>query len=249
MLKKTLFALSFALLIVSCGGNGNKSARNVDEVDDDEVTTTATKSDDSDKWDAVEGFDLRECTKVYSDSYDGFVSIRATASSKGEVVGKFKNGPRPAYVLGQQEQWLEIYYDGVRGFVYEKYTTLEPTVEVTVNVDGDWLEGIYGFNGYTAYLIFDNGTYTYEQEYGTICMGKYRLEGNEIVLTPVLHLMPDLPCEVERHPINVAEKTLGGMGRSAFGVIDPNDEEGCMGEFMITSEKFYAIKKIVKSRL
>ena len=185
----------------------------------------------------------------HAGSDDGFVSIRATASSKGEVVGKFKNGPRPAYVLGQQEQWLEIYYDGVRGFVYEKYTTLEPTVEVTVNVDGDWLEGIYGFNGYIAYLIFDNGTYTYEQQYGTICMGKYRLEGNEIVLTPVLHLMPDLPCEVERHPINVAEKTLGGMGRSAFGVIDPNDEEGDMGEFMITSETFYATKKLVKSRL
>ena len=247
---KRLILLCLPFILVSCGEN-NPIKKVVEAIvaskanaRTEQVTERYNEVEDL----IVDGVYLSQCMKIYSKSYDGFLNIRESTTTKSRQIGQFRNGPEPAYVLKREGKWLKIYYRGMKGYVHESLISYEPTIAVTVNVDADWLEGIWGNNGYTAYLIFNNGTYAYEQQYGTICVGTYMLEGNEIVLTPVVHLQSDYHAGRERLAIDVSRRTLGGMSRNGFcseADLDGEYWDNCM----ITKDSFKSRKKHYKTLL
>lgn len=65
--------------------------------------------------------------KVYSNAYDGFVNIRQSPSSSAPILGVLKNGPDGAVLLGTEGEWKKIDYNGIVGYVYEKYVQDTPT--------------------------------------------------------------------------------------------------------------------------
>lgn len=80
---------------------------------------------------------------VYSSAYDGYVVIRNCPSLQCAAIGKFPNGPTGATYLGEDSGWTQINYNGIIGWVNSTYVTRTPTKEVTVDVDGNALEGIW----------------------------------------------------------------------------------------------------------
>jgi hypothetical protein len=125
----------------------------------------------------------RDADLVYADSYDGYLNIRATPSSKGTIVGKFRNGPQGAIKLGVSGNWMEIDYNGVVGFVLKKSVVTYPTKAVTVDVDEKWLAGPwYPSHRNFAYVIFSNGTYTVLRKYIIACLDRHVLHRVLIVL-------------------------------------------------------------------
>lgn len=215
----------------------------------------------------VDGVNVYTKPKIYADSFDGFVNMRSLPSSKGNIVGKFRNGQVPGYAIKQEGNWIKIYYKGLTGYVYKKYTTSKPTIEVTVDVEGSWIEGLWGNNGYTVYMFFDNGTYEYRTDKWDTLIGTYRLAGNSIVLTPYRYEGRDHREEIgdgdhvvlysdqlagywdpEALVIDVKNQTIGGMERSEFtDPPTPDDEywDGCM----VTREEFFGEKASVKAAL
>lgn len=240
---KKLFILCIPFLIVSCAENPIKNAVK-------SIITKVTEKQPEDTFadTIVDGVYLSECMKIYSKSYDGFINIRESTTTKSRQIGQFRNGPEPAYVLSREGKWFKIFYRGLKGYVHEAFISYTPTKDVTINIDGDWLEGIYGNDGYSAYLIFNNGTYAYESQYGTICIGRYMLEGNEIVLTPIVHLQSDLPADKERFEIDVTRRTIGGMERGSF-YSSADFYEEYRDYCMITKEDFQYRKKHYKTLL
>jgi len=63
-------------------------------------------------------------TVVYADSYDGFVSIRQTPSSKAKVLGRLNSmtyGLGDGILLGQQGNWSKVKVGNTVGWCYSKY--------------------------------------------------------------------------------------------------------------------------------
>ena len=248
MIKKLLL-LCISLALISCAENPIKKViRSLITEENGNTTEVGQVREDPIENMIVDGVYLSECMKIYSKSYDGFINIRESTTTKSRQIGQFRNGPEPAYVLSRDGKWFKIYYRGMKGYVHEAFISYTPTIAVTVNIDGDWLEGIYGNNGYTAYLIFNNGTYAFEHQYGTVCVGTYMLEGHEIVLTPVVHLQTDVPAERMRLAIDVSRRTLGDMERSGF-CSERDFEEEYWDNCMITKESFKSRKKHYKTFL
>lgn len=230
---------SVAFATVSCGSSSKKEQEK--EIEELKATLEELQEEMESEPDVV--VDTRP--RVYANAYDGFTNIRATPSSKGTILGKLRNGPEGALFLREEGNWIAIDYNGTTGYVYKTYVQNFPTKAVTVDVDGKWLEGVYltPGGGYSAYIIFDNGYYAYEHQYGTIAYGRYKLEGNEIVLT-AKNRTNDLDLEitpVERLKINVGRKTIGGMSKSRF--ISEEEWEEYGGEIIFTKDSFKQFKK------
>lgn len=65
---------------------------------------------------------------VEANSYDGYVSIRQEKSSQSEEVGRLENGYEASY-LGTEGDWYKIEYNGVTGFVYNKYAKVVTMID------------------------------------------------------------------------------------------------------------------------
>lgn len=184
---------------------------------------------------------------VYSKSSDGFLNIRETPSSKGRILGKFRNGPHGAVYLGQSGSWTEIDCDGIVGYVYTSYLSYTPTVEVTVDIDIKWLTGPwYPSNREYAYLIFNNGTYAVQYYYGTIAYGTYKLEGDQIVFSASM-VRSGLGYPIssyERFRISVSPKRIGNMTKRSL--VKEDDLWRYSGELVWTYAQFKEIQKDVK---
>ena len=149
---------------------------------------------------------------VYSSSYDGFVVIREGPSVKSSNLGRFRNGPVGATFLSESGGWTQINYQGLVGWVNSRYISSMPTKEVTVDVDGDWLEGIWSDGDFGQRLIFNNGKYV---EYwnggsGGIEVGHYYLEGNEIIC--VIDRFDEDPQRIGDKSRSVIKKNLNLIG-------------------------------------
>ena len=186
---------------------------------------------------------------VYCNSYDGFLNIRSIPSSKGEKLGKFRNGPEGAIKIGESGNWMEIDYNGVVGFVLKKSVVTYPTKAVTVDVDEKWLAGAwYPAHRNYAYLIFNNGTYTVQYEYGTLAYGTYRLEGDEIILNATM--LSNRGYDVgsyERHKITVSPKRMGPLTKRSL--IKEDDRWKYYGELVWTWAEFAELKKQTKENV
>lgn len=96
-------------------------------------------------------------SKVYSNCYDGYLNVRSTPSSKSQIVGKLKNGPEGAVLLGVEGSWSKVRVDGVVGYVASKYLQSTPTESVYVDasaVIGQWFGDCSG-----PLKINSNGTF------------------------------------------------------------------------------------------
>lgn len=186
--------------------------------------------------------------RVYSNAYDGYTNVRKEPSAKAEVLGKLRNGSDYAVLLGQSGDWIEVEHDGEVGYVLEKYVSDTPSEPVTVDVDGDWLEGVWFTNGgWTCYLIFNTGKYVKQGEwYEDITYGKWHLEGNEIVLTATYCNKQsrwwDDSFKSERLVIDEENGTVGGVLKSdVYESLEEDEEAG--GSMVFSKEEFKAEKK------
>lgn len=186
---------------------------------------------------------------VYCSSWDGYLSIRDAPSSKGEKIGKFRCGPQGAIKLSETDKWVEIDYNGVVGYVFKKYVVDYPTKAVTVDIDDKWLMGPwYPEHREYAYLLFNNGSYTVQYEYGTLAYGTYYLEGDEIVFTATM--VNDRGYDIgayERHRVTVSPKRIGPLTKRSF--IKEDDRWEHYGELVWTWAEYAELKKQTKDNV
>ena len=186
-------------------------------------------------------------TIVYCNSYDGYLNIRDEASSKGNKLGQFRNGPDGAVLLGTYGSWVKIDYNGIVGFVHKPSISYTPTKAVTVDIDGKWLMGPwYPESREYAYLIFNNGTYAVQYYYGTIAYGTYKLEGDEIIFTAymVKSGMGFDIASTERYRITVSPKRIGPLTKRML--VKEADAWKHDGELFWTWNEYNEIKKEIK---
>ena len=180
--------------------------------------------------------------RVYSYAYDGYTNVRQSPTSKSAVLGKLRHGNEYAVAIGVVDNWIEVeYYDQI-GYVHKDHVSDTPSKPVTVDVDANWLTGCWSDYGYVYYLIYSNGKYTEEHQYGTMLHGKWHLEGNEIVLTSVYVTERGKEFElkrgdVQRLIINKAARTVGGMEKWNMPAELEEGEDG------ITKGLFNVLKK------
>ncbi len=186
--------------------------------------------------------------RIYSCAFDGYVIMRAAPTLQSDKVGKFRNGPQGATYLGEQAGWTQINYNGTIGWVNAAYITSSPTKEVTVDVDGDYLEGIW-LDGFSHYLIFNNGKYVVEIDTseGGSMKGHYYLEGDEIIFEVDDYDLPewyDKPT-ASRYRIDGRTKLIDGLERESFISEEEARQmaiEGMGGSLYWTKKEFKKIK-------
>lgn len=164
--------------------------------------------------------------KLYSIAYDGYTNVRQSASSKSKVLGKLRNGKEYVVFVGEDGNWIKVEYNGQVGYVYNDQVGKTPAEPVTVDVDASWIDGCWVDEekryegGHLYYLTYSNGRFTeyheYESEYGVLCHGKWRFEGDELVLIPVYvtdggDAFGVSRGDVEAFQINKAGRKLGNM--------------------------------------
>lgn len=180
--------------------------------------------------------------RVYSYAYDGYTNVRQSPTSKSAVLGKLRHGNEYAVAIGVVDNWIEVEYYGQIGYVHKDHISDSPSKPVTVDVDANWLNGCWSSEGYTYYLIYSNGRYTEEHQYGTMLHGKWHLEGNEIVCTTVYVTEYGKSFDlnrgdVERLDINKSARTIGGMRKWNMPAELEEGEDG------ITKGLFNILKK------
>ena len=186
---------------------------------------------------AEQDIDLME----YANSFDGIINIRETPTSKGTVIGKFKNGTEGAVLLEDGTEWVHINYRGVVGYVYKKYVTNTPTKEVLLDIDGDWLKGVWRkSNENYAYLIFNNGTYAIQSASETLAYGTYMLEGNDIVFFTTHNIGVSVPS-VQRFTVDVTYERVGNMYKYQF--IEESETYQYRGRLAWTKSQYAALRK------
>ena len=119
---------------------------------------------------------------VYSNSYDGYLNVRAQPSSKSQVVGTLHNGPDGAELLGVEGKWTKVRVNGTEGYVWSANIQSTPTEPVHINasaVVGDWVWS----NGsrINEYTIKDNGKFEYMTS-GDEGNGTWYLSGSNLIL-------------------------------------------------------------------
>lgn len=204
-----------ALFAVASCGNRGKKAEAVEYTDE------------------VEAYDEEvSVVKIYSTAYDGYTNVRQSPTSKSKILGKLRNGNEYVTLVGMEGNWYEVeYYDQI-GYVHKDHVGDTPSKPVTVDVDASWFNGFWSHpdSDQEGYNIYSNGKYTlhdYIEDY-TVCHGRWRLEGNEIVFTVVYvtEYGRNLGIgrgNIVRMKINKSSRTLGIMQK--WGMNSESDKE------------------------
>ena len=125
--------------------------------------------------------------KVFSNCYDGYLNVRMAPSTQAKIVGKLKNGPEGAELLGVEGTWSKVRVNGVVGYVASKYLQSTPTEAVYVDASafiGQWAR-VHGDGG-TLFTIKSNGKFTKEissfSSSGATYSGTWYLAGYKLIL-------------------------------------------------------------------
>jgi hypothetical protein len=158
--------------------------------------------------------------RIYANAYDGFVNVRAQPSAKSAKLGRLNNGNDYLVKLGVQGKWTIVKWQNGIGYVNSTIVGYTPWKPVYLNVDADWIQGIYT-TGYTCYLIFNNGKYSHEHQYGDMEYGTWRFEGNEIVFTTKYVTEHGKSFDYyigkeTREPVDVAGKKIGELPKCPY---------------------------------
>lgn len=185
-MRNSIICAFAMLLLISCGGENksNSSDANING----EVVVGPIVTPPSEMVEPVG--EVPNQPKVYSNAYDGFLNIRASASAKSNKIGELKNGPEGALVLSVEGKWTKVDLNGVVGFVNNAYvqsTPTEPAYIMPESVIGTWTNQEVAYSHYDDLIIFDNGTYTTYcdgfMEGSITSVGKWKLVRKDIVLT------------------------------------------------------------------
>lgn len=187
-------------------------------------------------------------SKVYSKAYDGYINIRDSSTSKGTIIGKFKNGPDGAICLSQTGEWTKINYKGVTGYVYTKYLSDSPTEDVTLSIDGNWLKGIWrNAEEQYAYLIFNNGTFALQSASGTLAYGTYMLKGNDIEFN-IKQLLSSMDIsKIKRFRIDSSSDEIGPLRKQSF--LNNTEMYGNSGGLTWTESQYLALRNEIRKLL
>jgi hypothetical protein len=204
--------------------------------------------------------DAQSGEKVYSCAYDGFVNMRQAPSFKAAKIGKFKNGPTGATLIRNLGEWMEINYNGVRGYVPSRFVQDEPTVAYTgtatvKNITGIWYNFFFG-----PLYIYENGYWSAFGNYYFSAYGYYILENNQIKLIAIREIDFDdmssgLPgyakVRKEYGIINISDLTNDRRGTFLTGYESEEEVELLEGEGVphYTAAEFKNAGKHVKEYL
>ena len=158
--------------------------------------------------------DIQISEKVYSNAYDGYVSIRVEPSSKSEKIGEFRNGPDGAILLEKtNEYWWKIDNNGIVGFVSNSNLQSTPTKTADPNITVEWLtvEGWGCGNDNIGVTFNSDGTFE--------CMGcvdgtgTWRIEETNIIFTLVESDGYKVYFD-EPFPVDYVRKKIGELTRN-----------------------------------
>lgn len=131
--------------------------------------------------DAEENVDV---PMVYSNSYDGYLNVRAQPTTKSQVLGTLRNGPEGAVLLGVEGKWVKVRVNGIEGYVWAADTQSYPSDPVNISaasVIGEWVwcdENAH----FDSCTIESNGNFYLSGYLSMETSGKWHLSGNNLVL-------------------------------------------------------------------
>lgn len=161
---------------------------------------------------------------VFSNAYDGYLTLRSEPSANSEALEVLHNGPKGATMVQYHPKWSIVSFNGVQGYVKTEYLQTSPTKPAYAKdhvVIGAWCLDNEDFPHSHDLLIFANGTYIvynyhcFEGSFTSV--GLWRLEEHDIVLTECYDLFADAHwcggrhlksnCEI-RYRVDMSNYTL-----------------------------------------
>ena len=128
--------------------------------------------------------DKPEVPMVYSNSYDGYLNVRAEPSTKAQVVGTLRNGPEGAELLGVEGKWTKVCVNGIEGYIWSADTQSTPTNPVYISADsviGDW-EWCDEYAHFDSCTIESNGDFYLSGYHSMETSGKWHLDHSDLIL-------------------------------------------------------------------
>jgi hypothetical protein len=127
--------------------------------------------------------DEPEVPMVYSNCYDGYLNVRAGASTKSQVLGILRNG-EAAELLSIEGKWTKVRVNGIEGYIWSADTQSTPSDPVYISsasVIGEW-EWCDENAHFDSCTIESNGKFYMSGYLSMETSGKWHLSGNNIVL-------------------------------------------------------------------
>ena len=124
-----------------------------------------------------------EVPVVYSNSYDGYLNVRAGASTTSQVLGKLRNG-EAAELLSIEGKWTKVRVNGIEGYIWSADTQSYPSDPVYIDasaVVGEWAwcdENAH----FDSCTIESKGDFYMSGYLSMEASGKWHLSGSDIVL-------------------------------------------------------------------
>ena len=124
-----------------------------------------------------------EVLMVYSNSYDGYLNVRAGASTTSQVLGILRNG-EAAELLSIEGKWTKVRVNGIEGYIWSADTQSTPSDPVYISsasVIGEW-EWCDEYAHFDSCLIKSNGDFYLSGYVHGDVNGKWHLSGHNLVL-------------------------------------------------------------------
>ena len=120
---------------------------------------------------------------VYSNSYDGYLNVRAGASTTSQVLGILRNG-EAAELLSIEGKWTKVRVNGIEGYIWSADTQSYPSDPVYIDasaVVGEWAwcdENAH----FDSCTIESKGDFYMSGYLSMEASGKWHLSGHNIIL-------------------------------------------------------------------
>lgn len=127
--------------------------------------------------------DEPEVLMVYSNCYDGYLNVRAEASTKSQVLGILRNG-EAAELLSIEGKWTKVRVNGIEGYIWSADTQSTPSDPVYISsasVIGEWMWCDANAHFDTCTVESNGDFYLYGYLSGDLS-GKWHLSGHNLVL-------------------------------------------------------------------
>lgn len=124
-----------------------------------------------------------EVPMVYSNCFDGYLNVRAGASTKSQVLGILRNG-EAAELLSVEGKWTKVRVNGIEGYIWTADTQTTPSDPVYISsasVIGEWMWCDANAHFDTCTVESNGDFYLYGYLSGDLS-GKWHLSGHNLVL-------------------------------------------------------------------
>ena len=131
----------------------------------------------------VEATNETDVPMVYSNSYDGYLNVRAGASTTSQVLGILRNG-EAAELLSIEGKWTKVCVNGIEGYIWSADTQSYPSDPVYIDasaVVGEWAwcdENAH----FDSCTIESKGDFYMSGYLSMEASGKWHLSGHNIIL-------------------------------------------------------------------